>query len=227
MPRRGFTLIELLVVIAVIATLAAILLPTLAGARQSARAAQCAATLRQTFLLVRAYADEHRGYSPALGVPYARTPNWALVVQQSSGRTGTTGGELYAPGQTALSCPSVRAFYGREMERTYAINVTGHAGQPGDPDNYDAAAVHIALDRVRNPADTPILMDSFAPATVTDGPPPTRTASVLDFRQESHVRERLGRVHGFTPPTRFNAAMADGSAGLHAEPRAAWQWPLP
>ena len=224
--RHGFSLVELLVVIAVVATLAAVLLPTMAGARASARAVQCASNLRQAFVVMRAYADDYRGKSPALGQPYARVPNWALVVQQSSGRTGTTGTELYSAG-TVLVCPSVRALYSPGMERTYAVNVTGHAGQAGDPDNYDTGAVYIALDKLPRPSEAVILVDSLAAATTTDGPPPTRTASVLDFRQPAHVRERLGRVHGLRPPTRFNGVFGDGSAGLRAEPEPGWLVGLP
>ena len=39
--RRGFTLVELLVVIAVVAVLAAMVLPVLSRARESARRAAC------------------------------------------------------------------------------------------------------------------------------------------------------------------------------------------
>ena len=62
--KRSFTLIELLVVIAIIAILAAMLLPALSAARESARNANCVAKLKQSGTASLMYAGDNRDSLP-------------------------------------------------------------------------------------------------------------------------------------------------------------------
>lgn len=78
-PGQGkafcFTLIELLVVIAIIAILAAMLLPALSAARESAKMASCSGNMKQLGLAFTQYIDDNKEFVPnssGCGVKYAQ-----------------------------------------------------------------------------------------------------------------------------------------------------------
>ena len=92
---RAFTLIELLVVIAIIAILAAMLLPTLAAAKQRAWTIACNSNLHQISLGMTMYADDNASLYPESG----GTIPWGVIdpgtgknswMQQISAYVGNT-----------------------------------------------------------------------------------------------------------------------------------------
>jgi prepilin-type N-terminal cleavage/methylation domain-containing protein/prepilin-type processing-associated H-X9-DG protein len=86
--RSGFTLIELLVVAAVIGTLAAMLLPALAGAKGKARSSVCVSNQRQLSLAWALYTlDNNDQLAPTLtGLPARQgpEPSWVHGIQAYS-----------------------------------------------------------------------------------------------------------------------------------------------
>jgi prepilin-type N-terminal cleavage/methylation domain-containing protein len=77
--RRGFTLIELLVVIAIIALLISILLPSLAGARKTARTNKCMSNMNQFGKAMSTYSGSFKffmsGFSWKAGRVYSNFPD--------------------------------------------------------------------------------------------------------------------------------------------------------
>ena len=85
---RAFTLIELLVVIAIIGILAALLIPTLARSKESARATGCLSNLHQLGIALQLYVQDNENHLPVLtnlgvsaaGLPLSNTPPTLDVV---------------------------------------------------------------------------------------------------------------------------------------------------
>src|ERR1044071_2979461 len=76
--RRAFTLIELLVVISIIAILAAMLLPALSRAKETAKKISCLNQMRQLGLSLQMYVNENQNFFP----PRVSTNRWPTVLRE-------------------------------------------------------------------------------------------------------------------------------------------------
>ena len=104
---RGFTLIELLVVIAIIAILAALLLPTVSGAKAKANVARCQSNLREIDLALGMYAADHGCYPPDFVGSPPWTNNFAywLTLIEPYTQAGWTNPLMHCPADKIPNAP--------------------------------------------------------------------------------------------------------------------------
>ena len=132
--KKLFTLIELLVVVAIIAILAALLLPALGKARETARATSCASQLRQLWSCQNYYSDDNNDWIVPFRMKSTFNQNytWLYLLREYHGLPYQTAD---LP-RTFLRCPSdnaaLSANWATWTPSSYGINYySGDSFVPG------------------------------------------------------------------------------------------------
>lgn len=155
-------MVELLTVLAIVGILAAILIPTVASVRRTARAVECQANLRQLGLTLLQYTQDNKGLLPVernvnpnpVGIenPAALISWWMLVQKRMDVRFPTAGKP------SVFLCPEAMNTYTRPARRTYGLNLAGAGGQ-------DA----VRLASISSPAQTLLLAETKENGVEGDG----------------------------------------------------------
>ena len=215
---HGFTLIELLVVIAIIAILAAMLLPALTRAKETARRISCTNCLKQLAVAAVLYTDDHQDKFP----PRSSVERWPEQFRNNYVNTNLLRCPSDRPGTPASDTSS--KFPGDAAARSYIINGWNDYFKSTLPDadfqQYMAGTGTVCFKRanVPHPSDTIVIgekktasghyyMDLLEPGSSSDFPGRVLGNDDTELEQGRHV--------GLGPGTRSGGsvyAMADGSA---------------
>jgi prepilin-type N-terminal cleavage/methylation domain-containing protein len=197
----AFTLIELLVVIAIIAILAAMLLPALASAKETARRISCLNNLSQLSIAAQLYVNDNQGFYP----PRSDTDRWPDKFYVNYGKN-----------IKLLLCPTDVSFGGVP---------TTDGAPPGTSNNVADASPRSYIingwnDYFVDPASDPQGLNPGDSMKASAIPHPTDTIA-LGEKTDSHgdfymdVNEGTGGndFDGILNQSRHDSAHADGNTG--------------
>ena len=120
---KAFTLIELLVVIAIIATLAALILPAFAKAKETGRGTACLSNLHQIGLSLQLYVQDNNNHLPFMRDKSLTTSNTLPFPDQVLSN--------YLGNRNVLRCPSDTPQYFEKTGSSYSWNSLLN-GEDGD-----------------------------------------------------------------------------------------------
>jgi len=159
--RHAFTLLELLVTIAIIGILAALLLPVLGRAKDTARRATCVNNLHQINLALILYADDHADFLRSATNDYHIYFTYQEDIKSYLARNGSsTNNQLFACPADNFDCtlPLIEGFFfpqivtGRGFHRLKQTDYSSYIFNGEAASSTDARVTQKAFSAVRQPS---------------------------------------------------------------------------